>query len=117
MVKLTNDGFSWDPYDPTFTATEDEIERTHTRTVAAVESTLVNLDESGPAYGDHIGRVMVAALERGVTRSKLLEERNISSVQVRKKASAITAEELARKWNIGIQAAQATLAATTQKGI
>ena len=82
-----------------------------------MESTLVNLDESGPAYGDHIGRAMVAALERGVTRSTLLEERNISSVQVRKKASAITAEELARKWNIGIQAAQATLAATTQKGI
>ena len=92
MVKLTNDGFSWDPYNLNFTATEDDIDCTQARMVAAVESKLVNLDDSGPAYGDHIGLAIVAALKIGVTWSTLLKQRNISSVQVQKKASAITAE-------------------------
>ena len=45
------------------------------------------------------------------------DERRISSVISNERHSKVTPEELARKWNIGIQTAKDTIKATTQRGI
>jgi Mg2+/Co2+ transporter CorC len=44
-------------------------------------------------------------------------ERKVSSVITNDRHSKFTAEELARKWNIGIQTAKDTIQVTTQRGI
>jgi Reverse transcriptase (RNA-dependent DNA polymerase) len=48
---------------------------------------------------------------------KWIDERKVSSVVTNDRHSKATPEELARKWNIGIQTAKDTIQVTTQRGI
>ena len=45
------------------------------------------------------------------------DERKVSSIITNERHSKATPEELAHKWNIGIQTAKDTLRVTTQRGI
>ena len=45
------------------------------------------------------------------------QKRKEAGVRSNERHSKVTAEELARKWNIGLPTAKATLDATTQRGI
>ena len=64
-------------------------------------------------------REFCSGLERSV-RIATLETKNqvgINGVLSSDRHSAITAEELSRKWNIGLKTAEATMKCTTQRGI
>jgi hypothetical protein len=59
-------------------------------------------------------------LRRMVAKARTLRNAEIHNVQgviSNERHSAISAENLARKWNIGIESARATLKATTQHGV
>ena len=90
--------------------------------------------------GDHHGRLlhflfavaMMPSCYRGQSASSKISRSNdhiatsccedinaqqVSGVVTNERHSKVTPEELSRKWNIGLQAAKDTLAATTQRGI
>jgi len=63
-----------------------------------------------------INAVRVASHNRTVEDAEE-EQRKVSGVLSMDRHSKITAEELSRKWNIGLKTAEATMKCTTQRGV
>ena len=63
-----------------------------------------------------INAVRVASHDRTVEDAEE-ERRKVSGVLSTDRHSKITAEELSRKWNIGLKTAEATMNCTTQRGV
>jgi hypothetical protein len=105
-LQLTPDEPEWNPLDPTFGTREERmigddgnILRRETPPITSREIMQVSII--------HNGENLLHQLDSHV---------RVSSIQSSSRSNAVTAEQLSKRWNIGLDKAKKTLLVTTQRG-
>lgn len=108
-IGLTAEASEWDPTDPRFNDQEQAM-----------------LDHNGKLRDESLDmpQVLIASIHVENPRryftsfgEDLKATRHISSVRMKQRLPRVSAETLAKRWNIGLSKAQRTLEATTQSGV
>jgi hypothetical protein len=103
----------WEPYDPQLTETEEALTIQKTDdTIQQIGTRIVSVTST-----DHLGQNLSPGLYEALSRRVLiLSTVGIHNAESKRKGS-ITAEILAKRWFIGLNAAQRTIENSTQRGV
>jgi hypothetical protein len=109
-LQLTPDEPEWNPLDPTFGTREDRMIGDDGNVLHREWTPITSREIMSFSHGPsniHDENQLLHALDAQV---------KISAIKTSTRANAVTAEQLAQRWNIGLSKAKKTLKVTTQRG-